>query len=111
MIGVLFPANKYAVSQLEVSELRGLATLAVLGLLAQFHGNRGSVRPRDVNGVRANRTNLPEKARETLEALRLLTNLETEKRKLLQVVLFGQPAYDTFVAVAREILGHGQDAA
>ncbi len=28
---------------------------------------------------------------ETLEALRLLTNLETEKRKLLQVVIFGQP--------------------
>jgi MSHA biogenesis protein MshM len=28
---------------------------------------------------------------ETLEAVRLLTNLETEKRKLLQVVLFGQP--------------------
>lgn len=28
---------------------------------------------------------------ETLEALRLLTNLETEKQKLLQVVLFGQP--------------------
>ncbi len=28
---------------------------------------------------------------ETLEALRLLTNLETGKRKLLQVVLFGQP--------------------
>ncbi len=28
---------------------------------------------------------------ESLEALRLLTNLETEKRKLLQVVLFGQP--------------------
>jgi MSHA biogenesis protein MshM len=27
----------------------------------------------------------------TLEAVRLLTNLETEKRKLLQVVLFGQP--------------------
>lgn len=32
---------------------------------------------------------------ETLEALRLLTNLETEKRKLLQVVLFGQPELDT----------------
>jgi MSHA biogenesis protein MshM len=31
---------------------------------------------------------------ETLEALRLLTNLETEKRKLLQVVLFGQPELD-----------------
>ena len=28
---------------------------------------------------------------ETLEALRLLTNLETEKSKLLQVVIFGQP--------------------
>jgi len=28
---------------------------------------------------------------ETLEALRLLTNLETERRKLLHVVLFGQP--------------------
>lgn len=28
---------------------------------------------------------------DTLEALRLLTNLETEKRKLLQIVLFGQP--------------------
>lgn len=28
---------------------------------------------------------------ETLEALRLLSNLETERRKLLQLVLFGQP--------------------
>lgn len=28
---------------------------------------------------------------ESLEMLRLLTNLETEKRKLMQVVLFGQP--------------------
>jgi MSHA biogenesis protein MshM len=34
---------------------------------------------------------LPE---ETLEAIRLLTNLETEKSKLLQVVLFGQPELD-----------------
>lgn len=31
---------------------------------------------------------------ESLEALRLLTNLETEKYKLLQVVLFGQPELD-----------------
>lgn len=30
----------------------------------------------------------------TLEALRLLTNLETEQSKLLQVVLFGQPELD-----------------
>jgi MSHA biogenesis protein MshM len=31
---------------------------------------------------------------ETLEALRLLTNLETQKRKLVQVVIFGQPELD-----------------
>jgi MSHA biogenesis protein MshM len=37
---------------------------------------------------------------ETLEALRLLTNLETEKRKLLQVVLFGQPELDVKLAQA-----------
>jgi MSHA biogenesis protein MshM len=35
---------------------------------------------------------------ETLETLRLLTNLETEKRKLLQVVLFGQPELDKKLA-------------
>ena len=35
---------------------------------------------------------------ETLEALRLLTNLETEKRKLLQVVMFGQPELDEKLA-------------
>ena len=40
--------------------------------------------------------------RETIEALRLLTNLETEKRKLLQVVLFGQPELD--VLLGREDL-------
>lgn len=31
---------------------------------------------------------------ETLEALRLMTNLETEREKLMQVVLFGQPELD-----------------
>lgn len=31
---------------------------------------------------------------ESIEALRLITNLETESRKLLQVVLFGQPELD-----------------
>ncbi len=35
---------------------------------------------------------------DTLEALRLLTNLETEKSKLLQVVLFGQPELDERLA-------------
>lgn len=34
---------------------------------------------------------LPE---ESLEALRLMTNLETESKKLLQVILFGQPELD-----------------
>jgi MSHA biogenesis protein MshM len=35
---------------------------------------------------------------ETLEAVRLLTNLETETSKLLQVVLFGQPELDVLLA-------------
>jgi MSHA biogenesis protein MshM len=35
---------------------------------------------------------------ETLESLRLLSNLETEKRKLFQVVLFGQPELDAKLA-------------
>ncbi len=34
----------------------------------------------------------------TLEALRLVSNLETEKRKLLQIVLFGQPELDDKLA-------------
>ncbi|MCE9685921.1 AAA family ATPase [Shewanella sp. AS16] len=36
---------------------------------------------------------------ESLEALRLFTNLETEQRKLLQVVLFGQPELDDRLAL------------
>jgi len=32
--------------------------------------------------------------RDTIESLRLLTNLETEKRKLIQVVILGQPELD-----------------
>ena len=35
---------------------------------------------------------------ESLETLRLLTNLETEKRKLAQVILFGQPELDERLA-------------
>ena len=34
---------------------------------------------------------------ETLEALRLLSNLETEKRKLIQIVLFAQPELDALL--------------
>ncbi len=41
----------------------------------------------------------------TLESLRLLSNLETEKRKLLHIVLFGQPELDEMLAAhsARQI--------
>ncbi len=38
--------------------------------------------------------------RETIECLRLLTNLETEKRKLLQVVMLGQPELDSMLSRA-----------
>ncbi len=38
---------------------------------------------------------------ETLEALRLYTNLETEKRKLLHVVMFGQPELDQRLATTQ----------
>ncbi|MBU0499061.1 MAG: AAA family ATPase [Gammaproteobacteria bacterium] len=43
---------------------------------------------------------------EGLEAIRLFTNLETEKRKLLQVVLFGQPELDANLGLhgARQLL-------
>lgn len=41
---------------------------------------------------------LPE---ESLEALRLFTNLETETRKLLQVVLFAQPELDQRLAMTK----------
>lgn len=37
---------------------------------------------------------------ETIEALRLLTNLETETTKLFQVVLFGQPELDELLSQA-----------
>jgi len=37
----------------------------------------------------------------SLEAVRLLSNLETEKRKLLQIVLFGQPELDARLAQPR----------
>jgi len=36
--------------------------------------------------------------RDTIESLRLLTNLETEKRKLLQVVIMGQPELDSVLS-------------
>ena len=41
---------------------------------------------------------LPE---ESLEAIRLLSNLETEKKKLVQMILFGQPELDEKLAKSR----------
>jgi MSHA biogenesis protein MshM len=38
---------------------------------------------------------------DTLEAVRLLTNLETARHKLLQIVLFGQPELDAHLALPR----------
>ena len=38
---------------------------------------------------------------DTLEEIRLLTNLETEREKLLQIVLFGQPELDVHLADPR----------
>jgi len=38
---------------------------------------------------------------DTLEEIRLLTNLETEREKLLQIVLFGQPELDAHLADPR----------
>jgi MSHA biogenesis protein MshM len=42
----------------------------------------------------------------TMESLRLLSNLETEKRKLIQIILFGQPELDAHLAApsARQLL-------
>ena len=40
-------------------------------------------------------------ALDNLEFLRLLTNLETATDKLLQIVLFGQPEFDTLLAEPR----------
>lgn len=37
----------------------------------------------------------------TLEALRLITNLETERQKLVQVILFGQPELDELLGQTR----------
>ena len=72
---------KYS-SNIESSQLVPLLQRQLMGLAAQ--GKQAIVL---IDEAQA----LPD---DTLEALRLLTNLETEKRKLLQVVLFGQPELD-----------------
>ena len=58
-------------------------------LIENAHQNRGTVIILD------EAQSLPE---ESLEAIRLLSNLETGKQKLVQIVLFGQPELDVRLA-------------
>ncbi len=75
-LGLKFPAsaNEYILQQLITEKL-----------IAFYNDNKKVILCIDEAQA------MPDK---TLEALRLLTNLETEKSKLLQVVLFGQPELD-----------------
>ncbi|MCP3850927.1 MAG: AAA family ATPase [Gammaproteobacteria bacterium] len=75
-LNIKFPvsANEYTLQQL-ISE----------ALITHYHNDKRVILCIDEAQA------MPDK---TLEALRLLTNLETEKSKLLQVVLFGQPELD-----------------
>jgi len=75
-LGLKFPAstNEYTLQQLITNKL-----------IEYYHDNKKVILCIDEAQA------MPDK---TLEALRLLTNLETEQSKLLQVVLFGQPELD-----------------
>ncbi|MCW8931773.1 MAG: AAA family ATPase [Gammaproteobacteria bacterium] len=75
-LDIKFPvsANEYTLQQLITSKL-----------MSHYNDNKKVILCIDEAQA------MPDK---TLEALRLLTNLETEKSKLLQVVLFGQPELD-----------------
>ncbi|MDH3220054.1 MAG: AAA family ATPase [Gammaproteobacteria bacterium] len=82
------------------------AVLSEMGITQKPKGNNHLARINDylLASARRNRATviildeaqaLPE---ECLEAIRLLSNLETGKRKLVQIVLFGQPELDTRLA-------------
>ena len=75
-LGLKFPvsANEYSLQQLITKKL-----------IEHYNNNKKVILCIDEAQA------MPDK---TLEALRLLTNLETEQSKLLQVVLFGQPELD-----------------
>ncbi len=75
-LGIGFPvsANEYTLQQLITEQL-----------MAYYQDNKKIILCIDEAQA------MPDK---TLEALRLLTNLETEQSKLLQVILFGQPELD-----------------
>ncbi|GIU13887.1 MULTISPECIES: ExeA family protein [unclassified Shewanella] len=76
---------KYS-SQIDQQQLTGLIQQQLLALSAHGHS---------IILVLDEAQALPD---ESLEALRLFTNLETESRKLLQVVLFAQPELDERLA-------------
>ena len=73
-------------SQIDQQQLTGLIQQQLLALSAHGHS---------IILVLDEAQALPD---ESLEALRLFTNLETESRKLLQVVLFAQPELDERLA-------------
>ncbi len=75
-LGIKFPvsANEYVLQQLITKKL-----------IEHYNHNKKVILCIDEAQA------MPDK---TLEALRLLTNLETEKSKLLQIILFGQPELD-----------------
>lgn len=76
-------------NQIDQQQLTGLIQQQLLALSAHGHS---------IILVLDEAQALPD---ESLEALRLFTNLETESRKLLQVVLFAQPELDERLALSK----------
>lgn len=79
------------------AEVKGVLDAATPSAAAELLMQRGITPIRIVAGVV-----LLDEAQaipiEALETLRLLSNLETEKRKLIQIVMFGQPELDSHLA-------------
>ena len=92
----LSPAALYlaVADELEISYPQKTSYNRLLGLIND-HSIRLSEQGKSVVICMDEVQSMPEK---TLEALRLLSNLETEKSKLLQVIMFGQPELDTLLA-------------
>ncbi|MCL1057124.1 AAA family ATPase [Shewanella gelidimarina] len=76
-------------SQIDQQQLTGLIQQQLMALSAHGHS---------IILVLDEAQALPD---DSLEALRLFTNLETESRKLLQVVLFAQPELDERLAMSK----------
>jgi MSHA biogenesis protein MshM len=94
---VAYIPNPYLEPQALFSELASELGVAIEGLALDQHQLLKALTHNLLEHTRAGRRvvicldEAQAMPMESLEALRLLTNLETEKRKLLQVVIFGQP--------------------